>query len=202
MAKLYFQQAISPVSGVTWCFRNNSKMLIWSSSFRGNLCFFPPGFFNESSKEQHLFEKRIIHLIHSYCPKLWNNCVHRRTWAVSHSVMVEPFANTLFPHIEYNHAPMTLITVSVNVTFCFFHTFSPSGNNQAAQAWCQSKNNIPYFETSAKEAINVEQAFQTIARNALKQVCLLKYVLRWVWKVMKPKVCLRTIHLMQISSLT
>ncbi|KAG7283222.1 hypothetical protein CRUP_004964 [Coryphaenoides rupestris] len=36
-------------------------------------------------------------------------------------------------------------------------------------AWCQSKNNIPYFETSAKEAINVEQAFQTIARNALKQ---------------------------------
>ncbi|KAI3370138.1 hypothetical protein L3Q82_024924 [Scortum barcoo] len=39
-----------------------------------------------------------------------------------------------------------------------------------AQAWCQSKNNIPYFETSAKEAINVEQAFQTIARNALKQL--------------------------------
>ncbi|KAG2455787.1 RAB7 protein, partial [Polypterus senegalus] len=38
-----------------------------------------------------------------------------------------------------------------------------------AQGWCQSKNNIPYFETSAKEAINVEQAFQTIARNALKQ---------------------------------
>ena len=38
-----------------------------------------------------------------------------------------------------------------------------------AQAWCYSKNNIPYFETSAKEAINVEQAFQTIARKALKQ---------------------------------
>ena len=28
---------------------------------------------------------------------------------------------------------------------------------------------IPYFETSAKEAINVEQAFQTIAKNALQQ---------------------------------
>lgn len=26
-----------------------------------------------------------------------------------------------------------------------------------------------YFETSAKEAINVEQAFQTIAKNALSQ---------------------------------
>merc|ERR1711974_510061 len=32
---------------------------------------------------------------------------------------------------------------------------------------CHSKNEIPYFETSAKEAINVEQAFQTIAKNAL-----------------------------------
>ena len=28
---------------------------------------------------------------------------------------------------------------------------------------------IPYFETSAKEAVNVEQAFQTIAKAALKQ---------------------------------
>ena len=36
-------------------------------------------------------------------------------------------------------------------------------------AWCQSKGNIPYFETSAKEAINVEQAFQTVAKNALQQ---------------------------------
>lgn len=35
--------------------------------------------------------------------------------------------------------------------------------------WCQSKGNIPYFETSSKEAINVEQAFQTIAKNALQQ---------------------------------
>jgi Ras-related protein Rab-7A len=38
-----------------------------------------------------------------------------------------------------------------------------------AVAWCQAKGNVPYFETSAKEAINVEQAFQVIARNALKQ---------------------------------
>jgi Ras-related protein Rab-7A len=27
-------------------------------------------------------------------------------------------------------------------------------------AFCQSKGGIPYFETSAKEAINVEQAFE------------------------------------------
>ena len=38
-----------------------------------------------------------------------------------------------------------------------------------ALAWCQAKGNIPYFEISAKEAINVEPAFQVIARNALKQ---------------------------------
>ena len=38
-----------------------------------------------------------------------------------------------------------------------------------AQSWCDAKNNIPYFETSAKEARNVEQAFQTIAKNALQK---------------------------------
>lgn len=38
-----------------------------------------------------------------------------------------------------------------------------------AQGWCHNKGDIPYFETSAKEAINVEQAFQTVAKNALAQ---------------------------------
>ena len=36
-------------------------------------------------------------------------------------------------------------------------------------SWCQSKGNIPYFETSANQAINVDQAFQTAAKNALQQ---------------------------------
>ncbi|OMJ11028.1 putative Ras-related protein Rab7 [Smittium culicis] len=40
-------------------------------------------------------------------------------------------------------------------------------SSKRALAWCQSKGNIPYFETSAKEGINVEQAFQSISRNAL-----------------------------------
>ncbi|KAH3758675.1 Rab GTPase [Pelomyxa schiedti] len=42
-------------------------------------------------------------------------------------------------------------------------------SQKRAVSWCQAKGNIPYFETSAKEAINVEQAFQTIAKNSMKQ---------------------------------
>ena len=54
-------------------------------------------------------------------------------------------------------------------------------SQRRAMAWCQSKNNIPYFETSAKEAINVEQAFQTIAKNALQQVCWWWWWWWWYW---------------------
>jgi len=42
-------------------------------------------------------------------------------------------------------------------------------STKKANAWCESNNDIPYFEVSAKEAINVEQAFQTIARDALRR---------------------------------
>ncbi|KDE03538.1 Ras-like protein Rab-7a [Microbotryum lychnidis-dioicae p1A1 Lamole] len=42
-------------------------------------------------------------------------------------------------------------------------------SQKRAMTWCQSKGNIPYFETSAKEAINVEQAFQAACKNALSQ---------------------------------
>jgi len=54
-------------------------------------------------------------------------------------------------------------------------------STKRAQQWCHAKNDIPYFETSAKEGINVEQAFQTIARNALAQetqVLFSNYVLK------------------------
>uniref|UniRef100_A0A6B2LJD6 Uncharacterized protein n=1 Tax=Arcella intermedia TaxID=1963864 RepID=A0A6B2LJD6_9EUKA len=37
-----------------------------------------------------------------------------------------------------------------------------------AQAWCQAKG-LPYFETSAKDSIYVDQAFQTVAKLALQQ---------------------------------
>merc|ERR1712014_33971 len=38
-----------------------------------------------------------------------------------------------------------------------------------AQQWCSQKNNIPYHESSAAQAVNVEAAFEDIARKALKR---------------------------------
>ena len=35
-----------------------------------------------------------------------------------------------------------------------------------ALAWCQAKGNIPYFETSAKEAINVEQVCMEVEADS------------------------------------
>ena len=37
--------------------------------------------------------------------------------------------------------------------------------------FCQSKGGIPYFETSAKEAINVEQAFE--GRSCMRFLAIL-----------------------------
>ena len=68
----------------------------------------------------------------------------------------------------YLHYTQSILHISN--TIYVVKTFTQSQVSQKwAQQWCQGKNNIPYFETSAKEAINVEQAFYTIAQNALAQ---------------------------------
>jgi Ras-related protein Rab-7A len=41
-------------------------------------------------------------------------------------------------------------------------------SKKKAEAWALSKGGLPYFETSAKEDVNVETAFMQIARNALR----------------------------------
>lgn len=38
-----------------------------------------------------------------------------------------------------------------------------------AQAFCAMNGNLPYYETSAKEATGVEQAFEVVGRNAMQQ---------------------------------
>lgn len=42
-------------------------------------------------------------------------------------------------------------------------------SKQKAQRWCQQNGNLPYFETSAKEATGVQQAFEVVGRSALQQ---------------------------------
>eukprot|EP00755_Sulcionema_specki_P004394 Sspe_Gene.29970::Locus_14525_Transcript_2_2_Confidence_0.500_Length_758::g.29970::m.29970/K07897/RAB7A; Ras-related protein Rab-7A len=48
-------------------------------------------------------------------------------------------------------------------------------SQKAALAWCRmnskddQESSIPYFETSAKENFNVEQAFLAVAKGALKK---------------------------------
>merc|ERR1711908_130419 len=41
-------------------------------------------------------------------------------------------------------------------------------SKKKATTWCASKGDVPYYETSAKEDINIDAAFECIAKNALK----------------------------------
>ncbi len=42
-------------------------------------------------------------------------------------------------------------------------------DSEVVKNWCSEKNNIPFFEASAKEGSGVEDAFQVIARKAYEK---------------------------------
>lgn len=44
-------------------------------------------------------------------------------------------------------------------------------SSKRAMTFCQSKGGIPYFETSAKDAINVEQVFEGAYEHATRYAC-------------------------------
>ncbi len=42
-------------------------------------------------------------------------------------------------------------------------------SSEKAREWCAKNGDIPYFETSAKEGVNIEEAFQRVGELALEQ---------------------------------
>ncbi|XP_067913456.1 ras-related protein Rab-7b-like isoform X2 [Heterodontus francisci] len=63
--------------------------------------------------------------------------------------------------LEYENYPFVVLGNKIDLT-------DRQVTSDEAEAWCTARN-IPYFEVSAKQGINVDHAFENITRNALSQ---------------------------------
>ena len=81
----------------------------------------------------------------------------RHAWNQKYDIEREQATKTTQSHM-YTRLPL-------------YSTFSSHPSQQVqeskAKTWCANKGEIPYMETSAKEAINVESAFLAASHKAL-----------------------------------
>lgn len=92
----------------------------------------------------------------------------------------DEFLNQVCPD-DPDHFPFVVLgnksdleNQAVNIIFIFkcfillsFNFYVLKITQKMAQDWCRSKNDIPYFQTSAKNGNNVDIAFDTVAKNAI-----------------------------------
>ena len=104
----------------------------------------------------------------------------------SSSVYILLFCSFLLAFCYYNQeAPHSFLSISLFLVIssissspCFYICacanicLTQQISTAQAQRWCQTHNSMPYVETSAKTAHNVDEAFNMAAKMALERIPL------------------------------